>query len=388
MIDRLLSGEVTFKIDGFDTSLLCGKIQKICKVISLYTKSDSVYLTTTGFHEKRVKKLCEASSCICEVIERKGAIFKARKYFGRAGLFAGALLMSALIFYLSNVVMKVEINGTSDRGAIKEIREILREEGVKAGAYIPSINFIELSNRLFTHSDNIAWASVGSRGSVIVVNVSTPTDKNNSEESRIPCNIVASRDAVVVDAEVMVGQLSVLIGDAVYKGQMLVSGIVDRQNGIARYYHSYARIVGRYDETVEFKQNFAEETVLSGKKLYRKSLNFFELEIPLPGELLDQSADYAVRKQTTPVKLFGITLPISVNTYEYTERISSLALYSPEEALKMLYDRLDNYEKNILGGIKIIERSVSESRSESGVKLTVKYTLESDIGRDSEIYIK
>ena len=225
MIDRLLSGEVTFKIDGFDTSLLCGKIQKICKVISLYTKSDSVYLTTTGFHEKRVKKLCEASSCICEVIERKGAIFKARKYFGRAGLFAGALLMSALIFYLSNVVMKVEINGTSDRAAIKEIREILREEGIKAGVYIPSINFIELSNRLFTHSDNITWASVGSRGSVIVVNVSTPTDKNNSEESRIPCNIVASRDAVVVDAEVMVGQLSVLIGDAVYKVHVVAESL-------------------------------------------------------------------------------------------------------------------------------------------------------------------
>ena len=389
MIEALIFGEVSFKIDGFDVALLTEKLYKSCKVISLYTKFDSLYLTTSGRFEKKVLSLCESAGCVCEVINRRGAVFTLKKYRKRFGLAFGAVFAAVALFLLSNIVMKVEITGVTDEAVTEEIRSILSDEGLRAGAYIPSLNFFKLENKLFSSSENVAWASIGNIGSVVYVNVTTPTLKpKDAENRRVPCDIVASHDAVVVSAEVMVGRLEVLIGDAVYKGQTLVSGRIERGEDPPRLCHSYARITGRYEESITIEQKYTEEVVSQGAVYYRRSLNLFELELPLPGDILDTDAEYSLRSVTTPVKLFGFTLPISVTTREYTELRGDVKTYSTAEALGELYKRLENYENEILDGVTVIERSVEECGSEDGVALIVSYILEGEIGVPSEIYIK
>lgn len=388
MIKKHLFGIVTFKIDGFDTVRLNEQFYRSCKVISLYTKSDTVWLTTYGIYEKRVRKICEQYHCICEVTEKKGAAYVIRRYIKRFGIVLGATAAAALIFFLSNIVMKIEIEGVSDEDVISEIRSILSDEGLSAGAYIPSLNYLDLSNKLFRTSDNVAWASIGNIGSVVYVNVSEPTKKIETENTHIPCNIVASQDAVIVNAEVLAGQLKVLIGDAVYKGQTLVSGVIEQEDHPTKYLHSTAKIIGRYEQEVVFKQSYIEESTFSGKVSYRRGLKLFEFEIPLPGDVLNGETVYSERTQTTPVKLFGLTLPISVVTHEYTEKYNDIKTYSTAEALSVLYNRLENYEKNFLSDVEVVERNVTEYNADDGVALSVKYTLEGEIGEVSEIYIQ
>ena len=388
MIEGLFTGVVTLKIDGFDTSLLNEKLYRTCKVISLYTKSDSVFLTTAGLYEKKVRSLCEKSNCICEAVERRGAIYTVSKYFKRCGMYIGAIAVMIGIIFLSNVVMKIEINGTDNEMLIYEIRAMLKENGLYAGAYIPSQNFLELSNKLFASVDGVSWASIGSSGSVVYVNISETTPKVKSESKRIPCNITASRDAIITNAEVMVGRLDVLLGDAVYQGQILVSGVIEHESGVTKYYHSYARITGRYEDSIEFSQKYIEESIIDCEKVYRKCIGFFELEIPLPGTKLENGANYSQKSQSVPVKLFGITLPFSVINYEYTELKSDIKTYSTAEAIQSVYKKLENYEKNFLKDVIIIERNVTETQSDDGVSLSVNYVLEGEIGKISEIYIK
>ena len=389
MIDSLIFGEVSYKIDGFDVSLLTEKLYKSCKVISLYTKNDSLYLTTSGRFEKKVLRLCESSDCVCEITERRGAVFTLRKYFKRFGFAVGAIVAAALIFFLSNTVMKIEVTGVDDENVIREIRSILKDEGLYAGTYIPSLNYFSLANKLFASSDNVAWASIGNIGSVVYVNVSTPSlQPQTAENKRIPCDIVASRDAVIVNAEVLVGQLDVLIGDAVYKGQKLVSGRIERREGYPKFYHSYARITGRYGESVTIEQKYVEEALLPADVFYRKSLNIFELEIPLPGDVLKSSAEYSVKSSTTPIRLFGIELPLSVTVREYTELCEDVKSYSTAEAFRLLYERLENYEKEILDGVTVVDRKIEEISGDDGVALKIDYVLEGEIGVPSEIYIK
>lgn len=388
MIERHLLGEVTLKIDGFDTSSLSEKLYRVCKVVSLYTKSDSVFVTTIGTHEARVRELCEKHHCICETVEKRGAVYAVKRYIKRYGAAIGIIAAAALIFFLSNTVMKVEVVGTNDPEVIAEVKGVLREEGLKAGAYIPSLNFLELSNTLFTHLDSVAWASVRSMGSVVTVNISEPTHKTDAENTRIPCNIVASRDAVITRAEVKVGQLCVLLGDAVHKGEILVNGVIEHESGVTKYYHSYANIIGRYEENVVFTQKYTEETQLYGEKTYRKSLKFFELELPLPSSVLKQGQQYSEQSYEVPVKLLGLTLPISLKTYEYTEQRTDIKTYSTAEALQSLYRRLESYEQNILSDVEIIERTVTELQTDEAVMLLVQYLLEGEVGEVSEIYIK
>ena len=388
MIERLFLGEITFKIDGFDVPLLTEKLYQSCKVISLYTKSDTLFVTVFGNRAKVVEKLCEQNNCICEVISKKGFIFTATKYFRRFGFYVGALLAAIMIFYFSNTVAKIEIIGTDNPETVAEIRSMLADSGLRAGAYIPSLNFLKLQTMLFKRCDGISWASIGGTGSVITVDVVENTPKTEHENMRIPCNIVADRDAVVVGAEVMIGRLSVLLGDAVYKGQLLVSGVDESYGGIAKYYHSYARITGRYTETVEFYQPYEEQTQTEGRTFYRRKFNFFELEIPLPSEVMPRGMNCSVRVHSVPLKLFGLTLPFGVTTEEYTELIANTRQFSTAEAMGELSRKLNNYEEGILADKKIIERSTKTEQTADGVRLIAEYTLEGEIGRVSEIYIK
>lgn len=389
MSDRLfgiLTGRISLKIEGFEAPLLAEKLREICKVKSLYAKDDALFATIPGNKINRVQTLCESQNCVYEILERRGTAFKIKKYLHRFGFAFGVILASALIFYLSNTVVKIEINGAYDDAQRVQIRELLATEGVKPGAYIPSLNFMKISTELFSKSDEVAWASLGSVGSVVYVNVSMSTNKPEAESTRIPTNIVAARDAVIVSAKVLTGQLSVLVGDAVHKGQMLVSGLVEYDGGAARYYHSRATIIGRYEDRAVFSQNYRETSTAYGEKIYRKSLGFFDLEIPLPSEMLKRGAEYSVKTQTVPVKLIGFTLPFSVKTYEYTEIVETERTYSKGEALSILYKRMDNYEKNLLAGSKIISRKVHEIDGGDGISLEVDYEIEGDIGSPSEIF--
>ncbi len=388
MLERQIFGEITFKIDGFDISLLAEKLRHVCKVIALYTRSGSLYLTTLGKYERKVKKLVEDDGCVYEEVSRKGIVFKLKKYAKRFGLPVGAIISAAAIFFLSNTVMKIDVKGTDDEKLAGDIKAVLREEGLKPGAYIPSLNFLELSDTLFDKFDSVGWASVGSSGSVVTVNINEARKKPDGESRRIPCNIVSDKDAVIVSANVKVGQLCALLGDAVFKGQLLVSGIIERGDGTVKYYHSYAEIIGRYEETADFRQDYHEEQSEDGDKIYRRSFCIFDAEIPLPGELLDTASEYSVKDSTVPVKLFGLKLPFSVKTYEYSEIIKREREYTYSEAVIKLYRKIRNYERSILSDKKIISRDIDELTDENGVSFRVNYVLEGEIGSSREIFIK
>lgn len=388
MIKRQIFGEATIKIDGFDTSLLVEKLCHICKVISIYRSADSVFITVSGKNERKVIDLAEASGCVCEVISKKGAVYAVKKYIRRYGIAAGALFISAVIFFLSNIVMKIEVKGTDDEQLIAEIKEIMAEEGIKPGAYIPSQNFFEVSAVLFNNIDGVAWASVGSSGSVVTANVNVFTPKTDTENMRIPCDIVASKDAVIKNAEVKVGRLCVLIGDAVYKGQTLVSGVIERADETVKYYHAYANIIGQYEDDIMLTQEYSETKSCDGETVYRRGLKFFDLEIPLPSGILKKDMEYSVISHETPVKLLGLTLPFSVKNYKYTELIRTEKTYTPDEALGVLYERLSGYEKNILKDVKIISREIKEVLHEDSASLEIHYVLEGPVGEIREIFIK
>ena len=166
------------------------------------------------------------------------------------------------------------------------------------------------------------------------------------------------------------------------------NGIIDHQGVSTKYYHSYARIIGRFEEKIDFIQNYTEEDLIPGEVLYRKALGFFDFEMPIGGDVLKNGANYSIKDQKTPVKLFGFTTPFSVITYEYTERKEDIKNFSTEEAYSEVYRRLENYEKNFLSDKTVVDRKITEYSDDVCVSLHVEYVLEGDIGKTSEIYIK
>ncbi|MCD8005631.1 MAG: sporulation protein YqfD [Oscillospiraceae bacterium] len=382
-----LIGIIIVRIDGFDMGIVINRIRRECKVLSLNTKGDTVYAILPFYCEEKLQEIVSERSCVLEIISRKGIYFHIYKYRKRYGFAVGILASIILSFYLSNIVFSIRIVGTDDEEIVYEVREILEEEGLKAGAFIPNLNFLKLSARLFAVDDDISWVSIGNSGSVVTVNLRLVTEKAETDEGRIPCNIVATEDAQIIGINVLVGQLEILIGDAVAKGDLLVSGYVERGNGRVYYYHSIANITAIFERTVTFEQSIYERKVIDGETFYSKSLSIFDIDIPLPNlTVLDGS--YITDTYTTNLRLFGIELPIGITTTEYTEQIYKLNIYSLDEAEAIVYDKLENYEENLIGDYEVIGRDVTVNKTDSSVTLTCTYTLQGDIGTESPIFAK
>ncbi|MCD7846847.1 MAG: sporulation protein YqfD [Oscillospiraceae bacterium] len=382
-----LIGIITIRIDGFDMGIVVNRLRKECKVISLNAKGDTVYAILPFFYEKKLEEIAAGNSCVLEVTSRKGLYFHLRKYRKRYGLVVGILTSIILTFYLSNIVFSIRIVGTDDEQIIYEVREILEEEGLKAGAFIPNLNFLKLQARLFEIDDDISWVSIGNSGSVVTVNLRTVIEKAETDEGRIPCNIIATEDAQIVDINVLVGHLEILIGDAVARGDLLVSGYVERGNGRTYYYHSIANITAIFERTVTFEQSIYDRIVVDGETYYSKSFSIFDIDIPIPNFTVLDGA-YITNTYTSNLNFLGIELPVGITTTEYTEQIYKLNIYTLDEAEEIVIDKLANYEEKLIGDYEIIGKDVSVEKTDSSVFLTCVYTLQGDIGMESPIFAK
>ena len=383
--DELILGSVTVKIDCFELEKVIDKIYSTCKVLFLYTDNDSIYVKIRPKQTKKLFDSLDKSHCAYEITNQTGLWFIIGKYIKRYGITLGAVLACTIVILLSNMVMKIEIIGTDDDKLKSEILGVLKNEGLYAGAFLPSINFMELESKLYSISDDIAWASIGHEGSLVCVNITESTNKQVILSKRIPSNIVASRDGIIVNAEVLSGKLSVLIGSAVSKGELLVSGIVERANGRAYYYHSIANITAEFEESFEIHQDYVCKSSTYGDVTYEKSLMFFDYELTLPS-FKNHQGEYSKESKTVMLDIFGLELPFGIVTNKYSEIITDVKLYTTQTALEEAYRRLEIIEDNLLEGNEIIHRNVTEICDETGVTLIVTYKLQGDIGKQLEIF--
>lgn len=382
-----LLGIFSGRISGFDSTKLADELCKTARITLINTEGEDIIFTAPFYTAKRIESFCKEKSCVLNIEEQNGLFFTVKKYLKRYGFAIGVIIFIAVSFILSNTVLKVRIIGDLDDESRNEILNILHEEGIYAGAYIPNINFRKTEVRLFEISPQVAWASIGHSGSVVSVNISVVSPKIDSKEGRIPCNIVASHDGQITRADVMVGELKVLIGSPVKKGEILVSGISENANGIAYYQHSIARITAEYQDTVRLEQRLFDYAQTDGETVYKKYFSFFEYDIPLLGSGVP--GDYSVVDESyVPIKFFGLTLPLGIKTLEYTERVTKGKIYSVQEAEEILKKKLTTYEDTILSDCEIIDREITTETNENSVVMTVKYTLSGEIGKESPLFAK
>lgn len=379
-------GAFDARIDGFDSAKVIGEISKMPAVISLTNEGETVFVSLPFMYRKRLESICDSCGSLVTIEHEKGIIYFISKYIRRFGIFAGILFCIVVSLFLSNIVLEIRVVGANSEAVESSIKEILAQEGIKAGGYIPSINFLDAQTRLFEVSPDVSWASIGHSGSVVTVNISMPSNKVKSEEGRIPCNIVASHDGRIVSADVLVGEFTSLIGNGVKKGDILVSGIVDNPNGSAYYRHSIAKVIAEYEETVTFDQKLYDRVETDGETVYKKSLCFFEYEIPLPG-FKHPSENSRISSDYTPIMFFGLKLPIGIRTDGYTEIITKNKIFSTESAQAELIRKLDIYEKNLIVDKEIIQKDVSVDVIDDTVRLTAKYLLRGDIASESPIFV-
>ena len=308
-----------------------------------------------------------------------------RRY--RIGLFLGILIVLSAFLYLSNVIVTIEIQG-SETVSKSEILSALEELGIEEGTPFGQINYVLSENKLRLMVDGISWVGMHRTGNRLVVEVTEIVPKPEMLNERLPCNVVASRDAEIVYTSVLDGQLMHIVGDYVFAGDMLINGVTSDATGHVTLHHAMGEIQGIYKETVNFEGQFTRvRKIPTGETGSRRILKLFGIKIPLSLGKPDFEY-YTSNEENEPLMILGKQLPISLQTTEYQENSRIETTLSEEELRGELEEKIYLYEKNFLSDCEILERKITEKKDADTLTLTVEYKVKGDICTQKEILVK
>jgi len=334
---------------------------------------------------KRLADLHHVKLTIQEIPSFLGTL---KKYRFRFGIPLGILTGAALIFYYSNTIAVIEIQG-AEKTEPSVILSLLEQEGVTQGTWMTAIDVSHCEVMLRTKIPEIAWAGLRSTGNRLVVQITEEKNQPSMVHERIPCHIISRYNAQITDVRIYNGQLLRMIGDGVSAGEIIVSGDVRNENGKTLHYcHALGSVKGIYTQQIELTEYFSDiQTVSTGKQVTQKWFRIFSLKIPLDLRKPD-FLEFSSKEYDMPFSFSGHQLPAGIIRRVTSEKQTSVTERSEQEALLALNSDIIRYEKNFLSeNIEILDCQKEYHKTETGITCILTYTLKGEIGMTSDFFV-
>lgn len=300
------------------------------------------------------------------ITERCGLPFFISK-MNRKKMFLAGLLISVVFWYgSSNFVWKIEIEG-NNKITREQLMDYLDENNLSIGTPKNKVDIEQLEKDIRMEFTDITWTSGRFEGTTFYLSVKENDGIMHvqSEQESGGFDLISHVDGEVYYMIVRAGIPKVKQGDTVTKDMVLVEGKVPVYNddGTIREY-----ILKKADADIYVKHTISYEEGLSEtyiKKVYtgrEKKSSYLRLgnkEISFHDK--DPYCVYDVVVQEKTPNLFeDVNLSVSWGKYTYREYMNMECLYSKEEAVNILKEKIllflaDLEEK----GVQIIEKNVT-----------------------------
>ncbi len=305
----------------------------------------------------------------------------------RWGLILGSFCASVLLFLSTQFVWSVRITGNETMSANEVYRE-LTDAGFGIGSYLPRFSASNLENRVLLSSDRLAWISVHMDGTVAVVQV-VERHTADEESPAKPANLIALFDGQIEMIELYRGDCVVKIGQAVQKGQLLVSGVYDSEALGARFTRAAGRIWARTEHQFEVRipLNYVEKCYVD-EKIGAITLNFFEKSMKIFKNTGNDSGGCDIIEEENHLDMIGPNpLPFSLSVqslhyYREEERVRT-----PEEALELAYAALADLLKGFSADTQLLSKEIKTTLTDSEVILVCTVNCIEDIALQSEFEV-
>ena len=216
-------------------------------------------------------------------IEReRGLIPPIIRVLHRKSTLIGVALFLLLLLYQSSFVSEIQVYGY-EHLTEAEVRDELAKAGLYEGCK-KSIDLSKVEIRMFDQIQNLAWIGVTLQGNLAVVQLVEGTPETKTIDETTPCQIVALKEGYIDSILAREGKPSVVQGDFVNVGDILISGILpiddktytsDPANPIMRYVHANGEVYGK--TVYRFIRYQPKEDVIknrTGKKRFGLSVTF------------------------------------------------------------------------------------------------------------------
>lgn len=311
------------------------------------------------------------------VKNKYGLPFRLLPYRKRAGMPLGLILFAGLIWFLGQFIWFVDIPQVSPALQDK-LEAAVYDAGIRPGMLRSRIDAKMISTELQLEINELSWAGISTLGSSISVDVREMEKMKKVIENTEPCNVIAAKDGVIISVNSSEGQNEVSVGQAVQKGDLLISGVMEHQDGAVSMVHAQGEVfAAAYYELcseVNYMQHKKERT---GKMITIRRVMLLGVEIPLYlGKM--PSGDFERECSEWQLSVSNTDFPFIVRTEHWYELLPINREISATQAEAQAYADIEQQIK-ALDNIDIISRTEEIEHTEKGVILKVILTSKEDI---------
>ncbi len=371
---------------------LCADSGQAAALLNAFLHRDLPFYGLTTEPDGGIRLVCSARSArrlagqVPFTVRRRGGLpsFLGR-LLRRPGLVLGGLCALALLLVSRLFVWDVRVSGTDTMSAAEVIAE-LRACGFGIGTFLPDFSAGEVENRVLLASDRLAWISVHMEGTVAEVQVLERAAKPAGEDRKRPADLVARVDGQIEFLELYRGNPVVRIGQAVRRGELLVSGIFESETAGCRFTRSAGRVLARTTHTLTVEIPLRDtEKVYLGTEKGDVWLNFFAFT----GKISEKTGNEAVscdiiETVTHPDLWFLRNLPVSLRCEVRRLWQEQEVERTPEEAVALAYARLDDGLRALSENAQLLSCVTGLTATEDAVILECTVTCIEDIAEQVE----
>lgn len=363
------SGVIKVKVSGRGVERLINRLMrdgvKVWNVKRQGTEAITFYMKYKDVNKLRAA--VRTSGCKVRFLEKVGGPFLIRRLRTNSGFFTGGALFLAVLMFLSNMVWGIEIKGASPATEY-QIRKHLDDMGVKKGKLQFFIGSPEAVQRELTNAiQALTWVGVELKGTTYHFQV---VEKNEPEkvEYYSPRHLVAAKKAIIVDMFIEKGEPVVNVNDHVKPGQLLVSGIIPKDDG-EETVPAQGEVLGKtwYKTVVELPLTSSFQ-VFNGNEKKKYYVKIGGFSIPVWGFGKNEYKEFEKETNETALRFLVWELPIAFVDSTFREREKATRIYSTDEAIKKAKEmaRIDIksslHEDAIIKGEKVLHQSIENDK--------------------------
>ena len=175
---------------------------------------------------RRLSAICKKHGTSLKLTARRGLYWMVKGILSRPVLVLGVLTVIFAALFLPTRVLSVTVEG-NEKIPTKLILEKARECGIGFWVSRREVRSERMKNALLEAVPELRWAGINTYGCKAVISVSEKALHEEKTENTSVSSLLACRDGVILSATATQGNLLCREGQAVKKGDVLISGYLD-----------------------------------------------------------------------------------------------------------------------------------------------------------------
>lgn len=380
---RFLYGYIVFAVSGSRPgSFVSILVRSGVNVWGIRSNSGDIICCARLADYPYVQELAKRNGRRVRIMKKRGLPFVLQKNKKRSGLVVGALLFALIFHMLSGYVWNIDYCQL-DSHSQTSVKNTLERVGFYEGVSNEFESLKRMQTTAMLEFGNLSWITLNSDGSRGEVNA---TEKSMPETNdTAPRNMKAKTDGMIIRIDPYSGAATVSPGDAVVKGNLLISGVVQTELGGTHFERADGIVLAetKYNERFDIPKT-VRMTIFDDEPQKRYACRIFGIFFPLSADRISDNTISFVKEEKA--NFFGENASVSLITeyiYDFNMDDAVLDKAATEVLMQkqMLLRELFKY-----GGRDIKHREISLSEDNHAYHFTVSYSCEEDIAAPSPIF--